>query len=66
MEKIYGAYTEEIKTMVKDKLIEETRIALQGYDPADGDDPRALIAAIGGLYILADKICQELDLEKEQ
>ena len=62
--KKYGAYTEEVKTMVKDKFIDITRDALTDYDP-ETDDAKGLVAAIGSMLILADEVCKELDKEKE-
>ena len=62
--KKYGSFTEEVKTMVKDKFIAITRDALTDYDP-ETDDAKSLVAAIGSMLILADEVCEELDKEKE-
>lgn len=65
MAKIYGYRTEDIKRMVKDKLIDETMTALTEYDP-DEDDGTAFIASIGAMFLITDKIIKELDREEDE
>ena len=61
MAKIYGDfYADSVQKMVKDKLIDETMTALKEYDP-DEQDATAFIASIGAMFMLTDKIIQELD-----
>lgn len=46
--------------MVKFMLFEETNNALAGFDP-DTDDANKLVAALGGMYVIAAKIMEKME-----
>ncbi len=56
--KVY--FTNDVIAFVKDEFFEETRRAYREYDP-ETDDPKAFIAAIGSMTMLADRIVNGLE-----
>ena len=63
MAKRYGCYAEDMIQAAKETLIHEIRVALTDYDPTT-DNAQGVIAAIGGMIIMTDKFCMELEKEK--
>jgi hypothetical protein len=50
--------------LVKFVLFEETLDALVGFDP-DTDDANKLVAALGGMYVIAAKIMKKMDAKTD-
>lgn len=63
MDKLF--YTKEVKEIVNKKLIDQVTVAIRDFDSTT-DNAYGVIAALGGLLIMAREINAELDRQDKE